>query len=50
VPLLALQARDDPAFCDAVREIIPLEEMRRNPSIIYMETAKGGHFGYVQGA
>lgn len=32
-----------------VREIVPLEEMSANTNIVYMETASGGHFGYVEG-
>jgi predicted alpha/beta-fold hydrolase len=49
VPFLVLQSADDPVFCDAVREIVPLQEFKQNPNVIYVETPHGGHFGWVEG-
>jgi predicted alpha/beta-fold hydrolase len=49
VPFLVLQALDDPVFADRVRDIVPLEQLTANPHVVYMETAEGGHFGFVEG-
>ncbi|KAG9297870.1 hypothetical protein G9A89_000209 [Geosiphon pyriformis] len=46
VPLLCLQARDDPV---SVRECIPYDECRFNPSVILATTSHGGHLGWFTG-
>lgn len=48
VPTLCLQAHDDPAFSDKTRDIVPLTALQSNENILYVETEKGGHFGYVE--
>lgn len=46
---MILQSLDDPVFSDAVRDIVPLEHVKSNKHIIYMETKTGAHLGYVEG-
>jgi hypothetical protein len=40
-PFLALQAADDPAFSDRVREIVPVRALAENPHTVYVETPTG---------
>lgn len=48
IPTLYLQPHDDPAFSDKTRDIVPLSALETNENILYVETEKGGHFGYVE--
>jgi predicted alpha/beta-fold hydrolase len=50
VPLVALQPADDPLFSGHTRSFMPLVEIKKNRNIVYMETAGGGHCGYVSGS
>jgi len=46
VPLLILHAKDDPI---AVHKSIPIEDLRKNPNIIFAETKRGGHLCWFTG-
>ncbi|CAN0400502.1 unnamed protein product, partial [Scytosiphon promiscuus] len=45
-PLLCINAEDDP-ICQA--DLFPLDTARRNPCVIFVSTAAGGHIGYGEG-
>ena len=44
VPLICLQARDDP-----IAVISPYDEVRSNPHVVLVETSQGGHLGWFSG-
>eukprot|EP00903_Cladosiphon_okamuranus_P020035 g18403.t1 len=45
-PLLCINAEDDP-ICQP--SLFPLDEARRNPCVIFVTTAAGGHIGFGEG-
>lgn len=45
-PLLCINAEDDP-ICQS--SLFPLDEARRNPCVIFVTTAAGGHIGFGEG-
>ena len=45
-PLLCINALDDP-ICQST--LFPLDQARRNPCVIFVTTAAGGHIGFGEG-
>lgn len=50
VPFLIIQPRDDPLHNGKVREHVAVDELIRNPNIIYFEPRYGNHFGFYEGS
>lgn len=48
-PLLCVQSSDDPLFLSRVRDMVPIERLRENPHVMYLEVPYGGHLSFVQG-